>query len=305
MPNTPNVCLRCGETEKGLRKQSFCKRCKNNQGSPSLIHHPIPSLRMVDNPWSRHTTLFDYNEEEEGRINCSGEDGFWKKMDSLFDKKLNNFEKKVFQEIKKITDPMKNEMETIKKENKLLKVEMQLLKTKQKTNEENNSSLKNVVVKQQMSITQMDGDKRQKNVIVRGLPENDIIENEDIYHNDIDKVKNLLSKIDVALPNGSQVERLGKQSVNYNRVTKIILNDKSERDNILENAKKLKHVEDPWKNIYLKKDLHPAILEEDKRLNKKKKDLKKEQVNNGKEVIIERGKLKVDGIIVDQNLFFH
>lgn len=151
----------------------------------------------------------------------------------------------------------------------------------------------------------MDGDKRQKNIIVRGLPENDIIENEDIYHNDIDKVKNLLSKIDVALPNGSQVERLGKQSVNYNRVTKIILNDKSERDNILENAKKLKHVEDPWKNIYLKKDLHPAILEEDKRLNKKKKDLKKEQVNNGKEVIIERGKLKVDGIIVDQNLFFH
>ena len=69
-------------------------------------------------------------------------------------------------------------------------------------------------------------------------------------------------------------------------------------------AKRLKDKETPWNNIYIKKDLHPAIAQENNRLRFKMKKLKNLEENDSKTIKIENGKLKIDDVIVDQNLFF-
>ena len=112
----------------------------------------------------------------------------------------------------------------------------------------------------------------------------------------------MLDTIDTTLPEEYQLTRLGKPSPNYCRAIKLIVSNKANRDKILSNANKLKDVQDPWKNIYLKRDLHPVIVQENTRLRKKKKELQKIEGNG--EVKIEKGKLRVNGVVVDQNLFF-
>ena len=78
--------------------------------------------------------------------------------------------------------------------------------------------------------------------------------------------------------------------------------NKTNRDNILQKSKELKDATEPWNRMYLKRDIHPVIVQENSRLRKKKKDLERLECN--KEVKIEKGKLKVDRVVVDQNHFF-
>ena len=54
----------------------------------------------------------------------------------------------------------------------------------------------------------------------------------------------------------------------------------------------------------MKKDLHPVIVQENNRLRIKKKNLQKLDENKDKVVKIEKGKLTIDGTMVDQNMFF-
>ena len=79
---------------------------------------------------------------------------------------------------------------------------------------------------------------------------------------------------------------------------------KNNRDAIVKKSKDLKQAEDPWKDIYINHDLHPAEVEENKRLRKKKKTLLAQDENKDKEIKIEKGELKVNGEVVDTNIFF-
>ena len=60
---------------------------------------------------------------------------------------------------------------------------------------------------------------------------------------------------------------------------------------------------DPWKYIYIKKDLHPVYLKENKRIYKKLYDMKENPDNADKEIKVVKGKLLVDGNIIDKNTF--
>ena len=87
------------------------------------------------------------------------------------------------------------------------------------------------------------------------------------------------------------------------RLLKVGVLSKDNRNNILKKAPSLRQKNEPWKNIFVKKDLHPVYRKENGRILKKMKDLKE---NNPPEteIRIVNGALTVDGNIVDRNSFF-
>ena len=131
--------------------------------------------------------------------------------------------------------------------------------------EENIKSLKSIISKQQQSLNRLDSHERDCNVIISGLSEVDIVTDEATYCTDFEKVTALFGEIGTNLPEGSGILRLGKQNPNYNRTIKLNVLDKTNRDNILQKAKELKNADEPWSLVYLKKDLHPVIVQENSR----------------------------------------
>ena len=72
----------------------------------------------------------------------------------------------------------------------------------------------------------------------------------------------------------------------------------------LEDTVKMKQAPAPWNKVFVKKDQHPVYLNENNRLRKKVSDLKKIQGNENKDIKIANGKVMIDNVVVDQNLFF-
>ena len=93
---------------------------------------------------------------------------------------------------------------------------------------------------------------------------------------------------------------MGKERRGYNRFIKIVLSSVNDRDEFIKNTEKLKASPEPWNKVFIKK-----FLSEYNRLRKKAYDLKKTAGNENKEIKIIKGKLFVDNITVDKNLFFH
>ena len=121
-----------------------------------------------------------------------------------------------------------------------------------------------------------------------------------------EKITAIFNKIGSQFSEDFLINRLGKPSTNpaYHRVIKVGVGNKGTRDNILLKAKELKNAGDIWSKVYLKRDQHPIIIQENKRLWKKKKELEKLEENKDKLVKLEKGKLSIDGLVVDKNLFF-
>ena len=80
--------------------------------------------------------------------------------------------------------------------------------------------------------------------------------------------------IGATAPNGYDISRIGKESPNYHRYVKVNVHVKMYCDAIINEAKKLKDVNSPWDNIYMKKDLHPAVIQENNRLRVKMRGLR-------------------------------
>ena len=132
-----------------------------------------------------------------------------------------------------------------------------------------------------------------------------MIETDDTkYENDEEKINQLFEIPGVHTSEGYEALRIGKRNPNYNRIIKIDVRNKANRDKIVNLTKRLKDKETPWNNIYIKKDLRQALAQENNRLRFKMKKLKNLEENDSKTIKIENGKLKIDDVIVDQNLFF-
>ena len=167
----------------------------------------------------------------------------------------------------------------------------------------------------QKSLNFIDGRRRANNVIITGIPENDINVKDDdgneiLLANDVSKVKYLIKLIrcnyfTVEEIEQFGIERIGKQRTGYNRIVKIKLHSTDHRNAFMENAKNLKTLNDHWNKIYIKKDLHPVYVNENTRIRKKLRTLKEDPENEGKEIKIENGVLTVNQIAVDRNTFFH
>lgn len=145
-----------------------------------------------------------------------------------------------------------------------------------------------VLSAQQRFLEDLDSEKRAKHLIVLGLKEN---EEED------DKEKFLDVTQIIGVRNDSikieDIVRLGKideNQQNKTRPLKVTFEKSSMRNAVLKNAYKLKDQtdEDPYKKVFLKRDTHPEVRNEEKRLYDIFKAEKEKPENVDKSVVFDR-----------------
>ena len=131
------------------------------------------------------------------------------------------------------------------------------------------------------------------------------------YISDEDKLSYLFEKLAVDLGALSidiknSISRLGKiiEGKPKQRVIKLNAGSSVNRDKILVEAKKLKSLIEPLKNVYIKEDKHPVELAEFHRIRLKFNSLKNLPENLDKNVKLEKGRIYINGEIIDKNLFF-
>ena len=98
--------------------------------------------------------------------------------------------------------------------------------------------------------------------------------------------------------------RIGKSDSTFTRILKVSLSSQDLCDKIVGLAISLHDMNPPVSKIYTKKNIHPVGHKENKRLRDKMKRLKSLDENAEKEIKIINGKLTIDKVIVDQNIFF-
>ena len=97
-------------------------------------------------------------------------------------------------------------------------------------------------------------------------------------------------------------QRLGRPDQENNRPRPLLirLDSKAIRDKVLDKAKKLKDLNDPYKKVYIKKDSHPEVRKEWKRL----KDAEEAETRNNSGSIIrldyKQRVLFKDGVIINK-----
>ena len=93
---------------------------------------------------------------------------------------------------------------------------IELLEKKCEIYEENMDALRAIVSKQQRTISSIDQENRDKNIIMSGLSE-DVIEMDDTkYENDEGKINQLFEILGVHTPEGYEAMRIGKGKGNPN-----------------------------------------------------------------------------------------
>lgn len=178
-----------------------------------------------------------------------------------------------------------------------------------------NQDLRKALTYQQSFLESIDHGLRARVAIITGVPESDVLkvrcEGEDRTANtEQAKVKLLLHSIGHPSPRCEKIERLGREPNGRSRPIKLILGSQQERDAIVANAKKLKdrqNHDNVTNSIFIKKDQHPLIRQEWRRLyESKKKEIDKPE-NNGCFVELDRlsRTVKVNGQVVDsfQNFY--
>ena len=184
---------------------------------------------------------------------------------------------------------------------------LELLKANVKEKEQTIETLSQIVVNMQASLNKIDSEKRITNVIVSGLSEDDIIDNDQELSNDVTKVGRLFKVMGVepaiiSSVNTLEMSRIGQPNSSMNRLLKVNLKSKASRDTVLEKAKQLKDQREPWKKVYVKKDVHLVYAKENQRLNNRRKNLREQHPNS--DIKILDGKLLLDNVVVDKNMFF-
>ena len=152
----------------------------------------------------------------------------------------------------------------------------------------------------------MDAEKRAKHLIVLGLKE-------DRDGDDLNKFRNIVTVIGINQANikVENVERLGtrdENAPNRTRPLKVTLEKSQMRYEILKNSSKLRDQAEGsiYRKIFLKKDVHPDIRAEEKRLYEVFKAEREKPENADKDVLFDRKErvVKVNGDEVDRFKLF-
>ena len=96
----------------------------------------------------------------------------------------------------------------------------------------------------------MDRRERAKNIIITGAEK-------DQAHSDMEQVTGIMTQLGLPEVTISSMRSLGKPDSRGKRSLLVSLENKSERDAVLQNTKKLKEGSDEQIRIFIKKDLHP------------------------------------------------
>ena len=308
MPN----CVNCNKRQKHLNNGSLCKSCftdqsfnANNDSSgfntntntdpDELTFNQDGSTWNSNNASASSTDILNPSILTRPDLNKPVSQLCVQELISLLqplEKKIDNLEHSV-----------NKRMKSIETRNDVL--EKELHKQKKKSD-----VLTGIIVDMQRALNNMDSGERSKNIIVSGLTEKDItIPNEPVLKTDQEKIQFILRKINVndVDVNNCQFHRIGKEVDDRSRMLKINLNDKVKREVIMAKAPELRKLDEPLKKIFINRDSHPVYHKENTRLRKEMR-LRKQKPGYEHEtnrVKLEKGELKVDGITVDRNTFFH
>ena len=277
-----------------------------DQNPPSRLGTSLPSLLAQNNAT-----------QEQIQPNRDGMNEYLENnMQNTTPPQNNNIDRPVtVRDIMNIIKPLENKIDnlhttmnqrltTVETQNKALENEVRHQKHK-------NEVLTGIVTDMQRVMNGFDSDKRNKNIIIAGLSEEDVTIGGEQLTNDTDKMECILKEIGLEDITRDEIEnfqfiRIGEPVADQSRYLKVTVHSKETRDKICEKSPSLKTKDDPLKKVYINKDTHPVYLNENKRLRKAMKDLKNKpgfEHQTGRVKIV-GNELKVDGITVDRNSFF-
>jgi hypothetical protein len=173
------------------------------------------------------------------------------------------------------------------------------LETKVEQLQEDNRLCYGIITQQQMFLESLDARDRGKNIVITGIEETV----NDLGGNDSEKVHSVLQEIGEQVDRDSfTTKRLGRNNDRNRRPLLVTLPSKNMRQNILEKAKLLKEKQDPYKKVYIKKDVHPAMRRELDRLRKREREEKANPNNHHKDIIYDHKQrvLTCDGQVIDR-----
>ena len=209
--------------------------------------------------------------------------------------------------VKPISEKLDKIEQTINSKVDAQNSKIELLKSSLKEKEQTIDTMSEIIINMQSSLNKIDSETRVTNLMISGLSENDIKDNDIDLTDDAKKVQRLFKVMEIDAEGISSEDtfemlRIGQEKVGVTRLLKVNVQTKERRDKILERAKILKDKSDPWKKVYVKKDVHFVYAKENQRLNSKRKILR-DQYPEGN-IKIYNGKLLHDERVIDRNMFF-
>lgn len=158
-----------------------------------------------------------------------------------------------------------------------------------------------IILQQQKFLEGIDRKERENNLVMLGVPDEG--EALDGATDDDTKIGKVMSVLGVNTRICS-CRRLGQNNGNdgRKRPVLVIVESKGERDKILSETRKLKDHGSPYDRIYVKKDLHPAVRQEWKRLRTAEATEKNRPENQGCVIRLDvkERKLYRDGLVIDE-----
>lgn len=164
-----------------------------------------------------------------------------------------------------------------------LQTEVNVLKTRNAELEAKVDTLQSTLERQQLFLEQLDAQSRIRNVIITGLDETIAL---DGAVTDQEKISAIFDKIGFEGNPVSQKIRLGK--IAGRRPLLVQLHSADDRNKLLDKAKALKGKGIPFDKIFIKKDTHPAVRREWKRLFDAEKEEKSKAENVGHSVLVDK-----------------
>lgn len=155
-----------------------------------------------------------------------------------------------------------------------------------------------IIAKQQRFLETLDRKERESNLVILGVPDDN--ETLDGGVTDENKLKKIWEKVEVNEEIRSH-KRLGNLVGNRKRPILVTLAGREVRDKILEKASALKESGEAYSRIYIKRDVHPSVRNEWKRLRDAERNEKERPENVGCVVRLDTRERKLyrDGIVID------
>lgn len=163
-----------------------------------------------------------------------------------------------------------------------------------------------VLSAQQKFIEDLDSEKRAKHLIVLGLKE---IEEEDDQDRFMGITQTIGVSTEIVIDDLVRLGNRDENNPNKTRPLKVTFDKPSMRNEILKNAYKLKNQaeNDPYHRVYLKRDSHPQVRNEEKRLYEVFKAEKEKPENADIDVVFDRKTrvVSVNGEEIDRFKLFN
>ena len=297
-------CVKCPKTQAKLNVGDLCVTCfkKESDTSTASNKEPIAISEIAGIPLADIENLPSLTHDNLDQPMTAG---MMLKMFSDIIKpihdKLNDHEKRIFQ-LETKSESADESITKVESKQTTLEQKLTASETKIKHLETANEKLKTVVTKQQYHISLQDKNARQKNVVIAGLTEDKLKDenSNEIASSDEEKVRVVLEALGLEDIIFNHCRRTGNKDQGPQdrpRFLIIEFQKQSDRNKVRAAAHLLTNFPH-LKNLRIKADLNKAEREEYKRLYEVKDKLAADNPNA--DVIIEKGLLKMDGVQVDK-----